>query len=139
MIVEATYLFINVVSCSFRANTYAMGKMHDYPWRHTASRLAARSGNPLIYRSAVAVSSRQPDCVLFSTRPSSSYRSPSFVVGISPPLFRLSVPPPRLPYRWAGRSDGRDEGQGVDDLLLWRGEPSFQQLSVSYQKLGRHE
>ena len=65
----------------------------------------------LSYRSAVAVSSRQPDCVLFSTRPSSRYRSPPLIVEIAPPVSHRPVISSRLPYRWAGRADGRDGGR----------------------------
>ena len=63
------------------------------------------------YRPAAAVPSELPDCVLFSIRLSSRYRSPSFVVGISPPVSKLLVLSPRLPYRWAGRGVGRDGGR----------------------------
>ena len=63
------------------------------------------------YRPAAAVPSELPDCVLFSIRLSSRYRSPSFVVGISPPVSKLLVVSHRLPYRWAGRGVGRDGGR----------------------------
>lgn len=64
------------------------------------------------YRFADAVSSRLPDCVLFSPRPSSRYRSPSLIVGIAPPVSTRLVVSPRLSYRWTGSCVGLDGGRG---------------------------
>lgn len=89
----------------------------------------------LSYRSAVAVSSRQPDCVLFSTRPSSRYRSPPLIVEIAPPVSPRLVASPRLPYRWAwscvGRDGGRDSGRGANAIDGMRRKNRFEFLVIA--------
>lgn len=67
------------------------------------------------HRPAATVSPELSDCVPSGFRPSSSYRSPSFVVGIAPPISPRPVIPPRLPYRWAGRCVGDGTGDGEEN------------------------
>lgn len=97
------------------------GKMSDYPWRHVASRSAARSagstiGQRLPYRRGC--------------QPSSRYRSPPLIVEIAPPVSHLPVPPPRQPYRWAGscvgRDGGRDSGRGANAIDGMRRKNRFE-------------
>lgn len=136
-IVKAAYLFVNTVSCSFRADTYEMRKISN--WRHAASRPAVSSvespiGLRLPYRLGcpIAFCSRPVHRPAIARRLSSwESRRQSLLVSSFRPACRID----RRGDAW----DGTGNETGMSDCSLRKPRSSFQQLSVICRKLSRHE